>query len=762
MTTRLLLLLFFMPFLGFTQSKKLSLYKDPSQPVENRIKDLLKRMTLQEKIAQMQDLSFTDISGSTTIDPVKLDTHLKRLSYGCFEGMGLTVEQYAHAINELQTYLLNKSRLGIPMISTSEALHGCVHIGSTIYPQAIALGSTFNPSLVNQMTKEITKELRAQGVNQVLSPDLDLARELRWGRVEETYGEDPFLTSRIGVAYVKGFTENNIICTPKHFAAHGSPRGGLNLASVAGGERELRSLYLKPFEAVIKEVHPLSIMNAYSSYDGIPMAASHHVLTDILRKEFGFKGYVYSDWGAVEMLYSFQHTAKDPADAALQAVKAGLDEEIWSNCFEKLDSLVRAGALPVHYIDSAVSRILRAKFTIGLFDHPYPNLPALKTDIHSPQSVQLALNIARESIVLLKNEDHLLPLSADIKSVAVIGPNADQVQFGDYSWTNDNKFGVTPLQGMETIVGGRMKINYAKGCDSWSQDKQGFGGAIAAASKSDVAVVFVGSASASPGYPHPNATSGEGYDLSDLKLPGVQEDLIKAIKETGKPIVVVLVSGKPFAVPWLKENIPAIIQQWYPGEQGGNAIAEVLFGKVNPSGKLNVSFPQSVGHLPVFYNYYPSDKGYYNKRGSVDQPGKDYVFSNPDPLWAFGTGLSYTTFDYQRMEVSKTSLQADENCHIEIIIKNSGHIDGKEVVQLYVRDKVSSVVTPVKELKRFEKIFIKAGETAIVKFDLPIKELALYNADMKKVVEPGEFELQVGSASDQIKLIKSIEVISKR
>lgn len=743
---------------GQFKSVKGPVYKDPSQPVEVRVKDLLSRMTLEEKIAQMEDISASDITVSDSIQRLKMEQRFKGKSFGVFEGMGLTVAQYAKAIQTVQEYMVKKTRLGIPMLTSSEALHGCVHIGATVYPQAIGLGSTFNPALVNKMTNAITKELKAQGITQVLSPDLDLARELRWGRVEETYGEDPYLTSRMGVAYTKGFTENNIICTPKHFVAHGSPRGGLNLASVAGGERELRSIYLKPFEAVIREVHPLSIMNAYSSYDGLPMAANHHVLTDILRKDLGFNGYVYSDWAVVEMLYNFQYTAKDPADAALQAVKAGLDLEVWSDCFDKLDSLVKAGALPVHYIDTAVSRILRAKFTIGLFEHPYPDFSGLITDIHTPQDVQLSLDIARESVVLLKNENHLLPLKEETKSIAVIGPNADHVQFGDYSWTNDNKYGITPLQGLQKITEGRVQLNYAKGCDTWSQDKGGFPEAIEAASKSDIVLVFVGSSSASPGYPHPNATSGEGFDLSDLKLPGVQEDLVKAIKATGKPVVVVLVSGKPFAIPWVKENIPAIVQQWYPGEQGGTAIAEVLFGKVNPSGKLNVSFPQSVGHLPVFYNYYPSDKGYYHKRGSVDSPGKDYVFSNPDALWAFGTGLSYTSFDYRDMEVSKTSLSPAETCHIQVRVKNTGAVDGKEVVQLYVRDKVSSVATPVRELKRFEKVMIKAGETVTVRFDLPIKELALYNADMKRVVEPGAFELQVGTASDQIRLVKTIEV----
>ncbi|MDI3318358.1 glycoside hydrolase family 3 N-terminal domain-containing protein [Pinibacter soli] len=761
MKKKTLFLFVMVPGLMFAQPKRKAveapLYKDAKAPIEARVKDLVKRMTLQEKVSQMQDLSFSEFADGKKIDEDKMNKRLKSLSYGVFEGMGLSVEEYAQAINTIQHYMVEKTRLGIPVFTSSEALHGCVHGGATIYPQAIALGSTFNPSLVNAMVKMITPELKAQGSNQVLSPDLDLARELRWGRVEETYGEDPYLTSRMGVAFVKGFKEGDIVCTPKHFVAHGSPAGGLNLATVAGGERELRSIYLKPFEAVIKEAQPMSIMNAYSSYDRVPVAASHHILTDILRNDLGFNGYVYSDWASVQMLYNFHYTAKDSANAALQAVKAGLDLEVWSDCYGTLDSLVQSGALPVKYIDTAVARILRAKFVIGLFENPYPDLELLKTSIHTPQSVQLALDIARESIVLMKNENSLLPFKSNVKSLAVIGPSADQVQFGDYTWTGDNKNGVTPLQGLRALVGNSVSLNYARGCDIHTQNKSGIAEAVAAAQKSDAAVIFVGSQSASSGHKFPNATSGEGYDLTDLTLTGAQEDLIKAVQATGKPVVVVLVAGKPFAMPWVKKNIPAIITQWYPGEQGGTAIAEVLFGKTNPSGKLNVSFPQSVGHLPVYYNHYPSDKGYYHKPGSVDTLGRDYVFSSPDALWAFGSGLSYTTFKYNDMKVSKTSFTEKENCHIEIAVSNTGYMDGKEVVQLYVRDKVSSVETPVKELKRFEKVFIKKGGTVKVAFDLPISELALYNADMRKVVEPGEYELQVGT-SDNILLQTTITV----
>ncbi|MBV4359004.1 glycoside hydrolase family 3 N-terminal domain-containing protein [Pinibacter aurantiacus] len=762
MKKKLLFLFAIVPGLMLAQPKRkvveAPLYKDAKAPIEARVKDLMKRMTLQEKVAQMQDLSFSEFADGKKIDADKMNKRLKGLSYGVFEGMGLTVEEYAQAINAIQHYMVENTRLGIPVFTSSEALHGCVHGGATIYPQAIALGSTFNPSLVNAMVKMIAPELKAQGSNQVLSPDLDLARELRWGRVEETYGEDPYLTGRMGVAFVKGFKDVDIVCTPKHFVAHGSPAGGLNLATVAGGERELRSIYLKPFEAVIKEAQPLSIMNAYSSYDRVPVAASHHILTDILRNELGFKGYVYSDWASVQMLYNFHYTAKDSAAAALQAVKAGLDLEVWSDCYSTLDSLVQTGALPVKYIDTAVARVLRAKFMIGLFENPYPEFELLKTAVHTPQSVQLALDIARESIVLMKNENGLLPFKSNIKSLAVIGPSADQVQFGDYTWTGDNKYGVTPLQGLRTLVGNSVTLNYAKGCQIHTQNKSGIAEAVAAAQKSDAAVIFVGSASASSGHKYPNATSGEGYDLTDLTLTGAQEDLIKAVQATGKPVVVVLVAGKPFAMPWVKKNIPAIVTQWYPGEQGGTAIAEVLFGKINPSGKLNVSFPQSVGHLPVYYNHYPSDKGYYHKPGSVDSMGRDYVFSSPDALWAFGTGLSYTNFRYSDMKVSKKLFSQKDTCHIEITVSNTGDMDGKEVVQLYVRDKVSSVETPVKELKRFEKVLIKKGSTTKVAFDLPISELSLYNADMQKVVEAGEYELQAGTASDNILLQTTITV----
>lgn len=719
-------------------------YQNSKLPVEKRVKDLLTRMTLHEKILQLQHLH--DVTGAE---------NLKVNSYGCAVNTNVDADKIAKINTEMQQHAKNKTRLGIPLLTCTEALHGAYQGNCTIYPQAIAQGSTFNPELVKKMVNHIAQDLKAMHIKQVLSPDLDIARELRWGRVEETYGEDPFLNATMGIAYVKEMQGQGIVCTPKHFVAHGSPMAGLNLASVSGGEREFRSIYLYPFERLIKEAKPLSIMNCYSSYDDIPVAGSHYYLTELLRNELGFKGYVYSDWGSVEMLRSHHQTAGSNAEAARQALTAGIDLEAAGSTYRELEKLVQEKKLDIKYIDKAVSRVLYVKFVSGLFDNPINEGFDINKTVHSKESIELAREIANESIVLLKNSS-ILPLSPNkYRTIALIGPSADKFQPGDYSWSRKNEHGITPLQGLRNTAGSSFTINYAKGCDAWSQNKDGFAEAVATAKKSDISVIVVGTESGTF-TDNQNASCGEGFDLHDIKLPGVQEDLIKEIKETGKPIVVVLVSGKPLAMPWVKDNADAILVQWYGGEQQGNALADVLLGNVNPSGKLNVSFPQSVGHLPCYYNYRPSDKGFYKQPGSIDKPGRDYVFSNPNALWSFGYGLSYTTFSYLDATISKEEVKANDIITIDVKIRNTGNIDGKEVVQLYVRDVVSSVVTPIKQLKAFSKIFVKAGEEKTARLTLPISELALYNKDMKKVIEPGEFELQIGSASDDIKITKKI------
>lgn len=734
----------------FSQKTKAYPYQDRKLPIEKRVNDLLGRMSLHEKIVQMQH-----------IQDAKGIEDFKGESYGCVMNTASTAVDLAKLNIQIQNYLKQETPWGIPILNVTEALHGVYQGGCTIYPQAIAQGSTFNPDLVVRMVELIAKDLKAMNINQVLAPDLDTARELRWGRVEETYGEDPFLIATMGIAYVKTGQKNDIICTPKHFVAHGTPSGGLNLASVSGGERALRSIYMYPFEKVIQEANPISIMNAYSSYDGVPMASSHYFLTDLLRKELDFSGYVISDWDAVIQLKDFHHTASTSGEAAKQAVEAGIDLEASSHCYLDLEKMVQEKHVDIKDINQAVGRILKAKFEIGLFDNPINEEVDVKSIIHSKESIALAKEIADESIVLLKNKNSILPLSAGkYKSIALIGPNAGQFQPGDYSWSRKTEQGISALQGFKNLVGNKIKINYAKGCEVWSQSKAGFQEAVDAANKSDVAIIVVGTESGTFS-DNDNATCGEGYDLYDIKLPGMQEELIKEIKATGKPIIVVLISGKPLAIPWVKENADAILVQWYGGEQQGNALADVVFGKGNPSGRLNVSFPQSVGQLPCFYNYLPTDKGYYKAPGTMEKPGRDYVFGNSDALWSFGYGLSYTQFNYLDAVISKDKVNAEDIITIDVKIQNSGATDGKEVVQLYVRDLVSSVVTPIKQLKAFDKVFVKAGEIKTVRLTLPIKELYLYNQNMKKVVEPGEFELQIGAASDDIKITKMISVVNK-
>ena len=738
-------------------------YKNPSYPVEHRVQSLLNQMTLEEKISQMRHIHAYSIMENGQLDKAKLNQMLNGKSMGFIEAITLPGKECQTLMNEVQKYMREKTRLGIPIFTVTESLHGSVHDGSTIFPQAIALGSTFNPDLAYAMTSSIARELKAQGITQSLTPVIDVCRDLRWGRVEECFGEDPFLVSRIGVSQVKGYLDNKVSPMIKHFGAHGTPQGGLNLASVACGQRELLSIYLKPFETVIKEASPWAVMSSYNSWNNEPNSSSSYLMTELLRNQWGFKGYVYSDWGAIGMLNYFHKTAQNSADAALQALTAGLDAEASDNSYAELQNLVETGVLDIKYIDQAVSRILRAKFEMGLFDYALPNEKSYDKVVHSEQHIALARKIAEESIVLLKNDNHILPLQSDqLKSIAVIGPNADQVQFGDYTWSRDNKDGVTLLDAIKEQCGNRIQINYAKGCDLVTDNRLNMQEAIHAAQRSDVCIVVIGSASASLARDYSNATCGEGFDLSDLTLTGIQEELVKSIHATGKPTIVVLLSGKPFAMPWIKENIPGILVQWYPGEQGGHALSDVLFGKVNPSGKLNFSFPQSVGHLPCHYNYLPTDKGFYRSPGVPNKPGKDYVFSSPKPLWAFGQGLSYTEFEYLAASTSKEDYQLNDHIEIKVTIRNAGHYDGLEVPQVYVRDLTASVITPIHELKAFTKIMIKKGETAQATLSIPVSELALYNKNMEKVVEPGAFELQIGRASDDIRIKKIITVDRNR
>lgn len=575
------------------------LYKNPDAPIENRVEDLLRRMTLQEKVLQLQN------------KPVGRIDEIERVfggqSYGCTHEMGQTAEECARIYNELQNYMLTKTRLGIPILTAVEGIQGILQNNSTLFPHAIAQGSTFNPGLIERMTEAAGAEAATMGIHQVLSPVFDIARELRWGRVEETYGEDPYLIAEMGIGFVKGYQKHRITCTPKHFVAHGTPTGGLNCAFVSGGEREFRSMHLYPFARVIKEADPLCIMSCYSAYDGIPVSASPYYMTDVLRDELGFKGYVYSDWGSVDRVMTFHYAASTREEAARLSLIAGVDLDVDSD-YETLEQQVKENIIDESYIDKAVRRVLYVKFALGLFDRPYFGDPELvKKVVRSAEHIALAKEIADESAILLENKNNILPLDlSKYKSIAVIGPNSNQTIFGDYAWTTpDTKEGVTLYQGLKEVMKNKVKLQQADGCDWWSQKEENIADAVRIVEQSDLAIVAVGTRSTFLGRGPRYSTAGEGFDLSSLELPGKQMELLKAVKATGKPMVVVFISGKPLVMTWAKENADAVLAQWYAGEQQGRSMADILVGNVNPSGRVNVSFPRSTGNTPCFYNYFP-------------------------------------------------------------------------------------------------------------------------------------------------------------
>ncbi len=734
-------------------------YKNPSLPTETRVEDLIRRMTIEEKVAQMSHIHSWQIYDDQELNIEKLKEKCEDLPYGFFEGFPLTAESVKKNFHEVQKYLLEETRLGIPAFPCGESLHGVIQEGCTVYPQTIAVGSTFNPDLAREMTKHISGELNTLGIKQVFAPCMDVVREIRWGRTEESFGEDPWLCSVMSLAQVRGYLDGGTSPMLKHYGPHGKPNSGLNIASVECGTRDLFDIYLKPFETVVENTPVMAVMSSYNSWNHVPNSASHFLLTDVLRGKFGFRGYVYTDWGTLNMLKNVHRTAETNFDAAFQGLTAGIDAEASSNTFSTLPENIAAGKIDEKYVDQAVRRILRAKIETGLMDDPYLEHCAFYLPVGSDEGAMLSRRIADESVVLLKNDTNLLPLDINkMKTLAVIGPNAACVQFGDYSWSKHPDDGVTPLDGIKRLVGDKVDVRYARGCSLSSLDTTGIEEAVQLARASDAAVLFVGSSSTVFVRESGASTSGEGVDLSEIELTGAQEELVRRITSTGVPVVLVLVSGKPFAIPWAAENVPAILVQWYCGEKEGDSIADILFGNVNPSGKLNFSFPRSTGQLPVYYNYLPSDKGYYKKPGTYDNPGRDYVFSTPMPLWSFGHGLSYTDFDYLTANTDKDTYMPYDTIHVTADIKNTGDRTGKEVMQVYVRDVVSSIVTPIKQLKGFQKKEIAPGTTETFTVDIPVKELYLTDESGNRYLEAGKFEIQIGTSSDDIRHTKTIWV----
>ncbi|PGH12228.1 hypothetical protein AJ79_04408 [Helicocarpus griseus UAMH5409] len=748
-----------------------AVYRDASQPVEARVSDLVSRMTIEDKMAQLMqgDLANWLNTTSGTFNYSGLVDNMKYKAGSFYVGHPISWDDLTENIKRGQDYLVENTTLGIPALVHSEGIHGFLIGNATIFNSPIGYGCSWNRKLVNKMAALIAQESLALGVNQLFAPVVDLAREMRYGRVEESISEDGYLTGELAYEFVKGLQGGNVSATVKHFVGVSSPEQGINTAPVHGGERELRTTWMPPFKRAIIDAGAWSIMSAYHSYDGVPAVSDPHTLTDILRGEWGYKNWVISDAGATDRLCdSFKLCRSEPIDSdsvTLQVLPAGGDVEMGGGSFnfKSIPHLVDDGKLNIEIVDTAVSRLLRAKFEMGLFEQPYPGAPKDQWNelIRSDEALELARELDKESIVLLENHDNTLPLKKS-GSIAVLGPMAHGfMNYGDYVVYKSQYRGITPLDGIKAAVGDKMEVNYAQGCERWSNDKSGFPEAIKAAKKSDVAVVVVGTWSRDQQelWQGLNATTGEHVDVNSLNLVGAQRDLVREIADTGVPTVVVFSSGKPVSEPWIANSTAALVQQFYPSEQGGHALADVLFGDYNPSGKLSVSFPHDIGSSPTFYDYLNSarsvgDSGFIHENGSISF-GHQYVIGTPHPWYEFGYGKSYSTFTYSDVTLDKqevsVSSSGDSTVTASVTVKNDSERDGTEVVQLYVVDTVTSVVVPNKSLRGFEKVQIAAGESVTVDITVPVKDLGLWDARMKYVVEPGEFVVLVGSSSSDIR-----------
>ncbi|KAH7367566.1 beta-glucosidase [Plectosphaerella cucumerina] len=740
-------------------------YKNPNATIDHRVSDLLKRMTIEEKTAQLiqGDIrDYLDIENGTYNETGMAWIAEKRAN-SIWTGLYMNRTMVSRGAKLAQDYLVNQTRLGIPAWIQSEGIHGFLALNATIFNSPIAHGCAFNPSLIEKMGKVIGKESAALGVNQIFAPVVDLAREMRFGRVEECYTEDPFLAGEYGYHYVKGIQSQNVCAMVKHYAAFATPEQGVNTAAVHGGERMLRTTYLPAFKRAIIDGDAWSVMGSYNSYDGSPVVADHYIQEQILREEWGYDYYIISDAGGTARLVdAFKVCGAEPFDhecVTTRTLPAGNDVEMGGGkySFEHIPELVEAGKLSLADVDKAVSRVLRAKFTAGLFEHPYT---AVDEDEHwdyinTKEHKALAREIDAESIVLLENRENILPLRKDAK-VAVIGPMAHgYVNYGDYVIHKAMTYGVTPFEGIRDASEG--SVTFAQGGERWSNDEDGFPEAIAAAEAADVAVVVVGTWSRDQNelWGGLNATTGEHIDAHDLKLVGMMPRLVKAIIDTGKPTVVVYSSGKPITEPWISEEAGALVQMFYQGEQGGHALADILYGNVNPSGKLSVSFPWDIGTAPSYYDHLYSSRAWPNP-GRVYPNGtmlfgSNYVLNSPLPMYEFGYGLSYSKFTYSNFKVSSTTASSSDTITVSVDITNEGDIDGKEVVQVYVRDVIASVDVPNKKLKGFNKVLVKAGATETVEVELKVSEWGVWNPKMEYVVEPGQFIVFVGSSSEDFR-----------
>lgn len=757
-------------------------YRNAALSAEKRVKDLLSRMTLEEKAAQMlciwQKKPQTLVDADGNFDLAKAKQAFKdgrglgQVGRPSDAGKGLGPRQMAEATNAIQRFFIENSRLGIPVVFHEECLHGHAAVGGTSFPQPIALGATFNPELIESIFTVTALEARSRGAHHALTPVVDVARDARWGRVEETYGEDPFLVSRLGVAAVRGFQgdasfrdKTRMIATLKHFVGHGQPESGMNCAPANVSMRVLRETFFYSFKEAVQKAGAISVMPSYNEVDGEPSHASKWLLRDVLRKEFGFKGYTVSDYFAIWELGYRPDThghfvAADKKESCRLAVEAGVNIELPDpDCYLHLVELVKKRVLKESQLDELVAPMLLWKFKLGLFEDPYVDPEEAERIVGSENHRQLARQSARESITLLKNEGGLAPLDlSKYKKIAVIGPNANRTLLGGYSGVPKHE--VTILEGIKARVENQAKVLYSEGCKitiggNWNQDavipsdptedRKQIAEAIEVARQADVIILAIGGN---------EQTSREAWmlnhmgDRANLDLIGRQEELVKALLATGKPVVALLYHGRPNSINYLVENVPVIFECWYLGQENGHAVAEVLFGDVNPSGKLPITIPRSVGHLPVFYNYKPSAR-------------RGYLFDDVSPLYAFGYGLSYTTFAIENVRLEKKTIRANGSTRVMAEVTNTGKREGTEVVQMYIRDAVSSVTRPVKELKGFQKVTLRPGEKKTVSFDITPDLLSFYDVKMKYVVEPGEFFVMVGNSSRDQDLKKVTLAVTK-
>ena len=761
-------------WIDLNKNGRMDVYENPQVDIEKRISDLLSQMTLEEKTCQTatlygynrvlkDELPTPDWKNQIWKDGIaNIDEHLIGWGAGSKSVYATDIEKHVWAMNEVQRFFIEETRLGIPVDFTNEGLRGVAAPVATSFPSQSGLGHTWDTELIREVGRITAKEGRALGYTNIYAPTLDVARDQRWGRVEDTYGEDPYLASILGVAMVQGLQEKyTVAATAKHFAVYSVGKGareGQARTDPQVSPREVENILLPPFMAAIKQAGLLGVMSSYNDYDSIPVTGSSYWLTQRLRKDFGFRGYVVSDSAAVEYLYNKHAVAADMKDAVRQSILAGLNVKTNFTRPEDfilpLRQLVKEGKVPMQILDDRVRDVLRVKFIIGLFDHPYvEDAKRTKMIVNSAEHQAIALRAARESLVLLKNDKNVLPLSKQIKSVAVIGPNADDPGLVQYRYGPSAVPSVTVRQGIQNLLGSSVRVNYAKGCEvvsaNWpeseilpepltDQEKRQIDEAVETAKNSEVAVVVLGDSA---------RTVGESASRTSLDLPGRQLELVQAVYATGKPVVVVLLNGRPMSINWVDKYVPGIIEAWFPGAQGGTAIAEVLFGDYNPSGKLTMTFPKTVGQIPFNFPTKPNAQ-WEGEKSRVN-----------GALYYFGHGLSYTNFTYSNLEISPTKFNGSVTVTLDV--KNTGSREGVEIVQLYTRDLVSSVTTYEKNLRGFARVSLRPSEVKAVSFKLTPADLSLWDRNMKFVVEPGRFRVMVGASSEDIRLSGEFEILTK-